>query len=321
MPSLNVYLVIYSIKFFYSHTLRMIINYYKEYERYKRKYQKLTKVNIHIGGGDDLEKMGYQYYFFHTEFTPDEQFNELLRRSDIRIEKDAIEKYIIYDGYEIKVIQGNGNYKVNQWIIHQYAKSKNIISKEEIMKLVDEINSKLDKHEFKINERQIRVIDYSFDVSNQFPIPNKFQRQYSIIPWVALLKHIESDKIIGYYAGNVVTDERGRRYNTGSIIELEQSYHGKHLCTPFVTKTYSSLINELKLEYLYISVAASNTKYACNCYVKAALFNKLRCFIDGVEITKYNECALFDVYPNAKLTFTTSIGMEDDILRKHILGY
>jgi len=277
------------------------VDYYRKYLTYKKKYLQLK--NYQFGGGDVFEHRGeqYQFYFFHAGTKPDEDFVEVLKNSAIFEEVEKF--YIDYDGYRMHVTKNNEKYKVFSLSVRNYAIEKN--RKSEINEIMKEINTLLDNQQIIIHKTISKEPIFSPGLPKDFNSKKEW--------WYAYLKHVNTNKVIGEYMGRMNLDRYTRLYNVYSVVEIEPKYQGRGLCTPFAEKTYRQLINTLNVQYINIHVAVEKdfSKYACQCYVGAALLCKLRCFIDGKEVFEKTTCGVFN--NSMYVIFTNGIMIDDEM--------
>ena len=127
--------------------------------------------------------------------------------------------------------------------------------------------------------------------------------------YCAYLVDLNVGKIVGNYAGEILIDNKLRRYGYYPYISFDPKYIGFNVCQPFIKIAFSSTINKLGAKYIRLSIDSMDDSECkcyilrglsgCKCYVSAALECGLKCFsLKGyglkkswVEIPNTNYCS------------------------------
>jgi len=227
---------------------------------------------------DKRDPKNYELKFHHGKDTkiPVEDIKQ-----DDNIKIITKEKYIMYDNFEIRLFD-NIPFSLDISDYIYLKKLPHTITKEKIL-------SYIEKHRDQIKNKYTLI-----EIITSLSIPSITENE-----WICLLYYNKPSKlIIGIYNGRYTMDDKNRKYNCISDIKINPLYQKLGLCNLLAKYTYNKVINELKVNYMKLSIEAENQCYACQCYVRAALENGFKVYTKNkenkqIEITNKQMCTDF----------------------------
>ena len=124
-----------------------------------------------------------------------------------------------------------------------------------------------------------KLIDltWKFNINWLFPI------QILKNSWTSLMI-LNQNELIGYFTGTMGIDKLNIIYNKGSNLDIRPDYRNKGLCKPYVTYTFSQVVDQMKAKYIHMIIGSTTLVAACRCYVQSAFDLGFRVFRRNDEI-------------------------------------
>lgn len=119
--------------------------------------------------------------------------------------------------------------------------------------------------------------------------------------WISLMIDQEVEEMVGIYYGHVLYDNFGEGHNELSRIEIRRDYRGRHLCIPFATFTYHSVVKEYKIKYFLIHNKAQNKGQAAYSYGQAGINNGYEVYINDQLVKSKDDYKIFLSRPQSSM--------------------
>lgn len=119
--------------------------------------------------------------------------------------------------------------------------------------------------------------------------------------WMSLMIDQDNNEMVGIYYGHVLSDNFGQGHNELSRIEIRRDYRGRHLCIPFATFTYHSVVETYQITHFIIHNNAQNKVQAAYSYGQAGFNNGYKVYINKREVTNKDDYNIFLSHPQSSM--------------------
>lgn len=246
-------------------------------------------MNHHTNADSKTLPLGFRYIFFKGE--PTVEIRDLLNRSVVEasvVIKDV--PYIKYGlGYiEVLPLSGFGDYDVFCNEVRDYLRNYDPDYKTKLNYGLEKLRDSIDEYlEHAVKLESTEKLEVFFKTTEKKRSFLRHNDYYETDSWTALLIDDQNGMVVGHDHGIYETRKDGRVHSIHSYLQIRLDYQGRRLSIPFVSMTYSKLLEDVEMIEL-LNESRPRTKGA-SCYTQAA-HNAGAIIFEGRKPLTLHEC-------------------------------